>query len=709
MPSPSPPGQKDLPPFGYIGIDFGTCNTHIAICYLDGNNVPQTLPLAGEASVPTCLLCREPCEGKDDDESNVLAFGTKALQTWLILSEADRTCRRLAAGFKPDIVGGHRSSAARREARAFLRKCYQAVRDGNMVRAVGKQEGMPVVVGVPAEVGREQKEVTRRLVEDSGFGEAVDIDEPLGALAFHLADGSVTAAEVRKGVVVVDFGGGTFDVALLDARHGLSTPWGDPTLGGRLFDDLFYLWLLEQNPGLDLSERDQWYVWQVVCRQLKERFSNHWKAEGPDAEFVDEMKLPGRGRYAEFRCAGATEFFARAGRYTPSQPATRYFAEVGGKLAELGGSGPVDLIGWVRRELERKGRPPGIARVILTGGSSNWPFIRDLAADIFGVESKQILLSPHPEVTIGSGLAVYRVLEYRNAQKRVKLLEELPGYQRTFEEAVTRQMEQFTRRAAAAVVAPVIAHVEGVYLDWYRNGGTLRSVSQKVQSFTRGFDVKVHLQGQDALLAKDLVRLLRDHLAVWLKEHGIERDVDELVPEGGVVMHVLPIGDHAQDIAANISTMAGVTLVGAIFAIVYIAAHGAHILVHPWTGVPTAAVSAALAALGFNALEDYLRSWLMGYEWGPVSLGALSVRLSEQNLRDKITQSRQEMIRDISGLLSKGPECTTDACTSGQPVSKPKWQTLDELKVVVVAQFVQVVEQVIKDLGVLEEIRKAGK
>jgi hypothetical protein len=103
---------------------------------------------------------------------------------------------------------------------------------------------------------------------------------------------------------------------LLDARHGLSVPWGDAALGDRPFDDLFYQWLLEQNPGLELSERDQWYVWQVTCRELKERFSSHWKAEGPDAEFVDEMKLPGRGRYAEFRCAGAAEFFNRAAHYT---------------------------------------------------------------------------------------------------------------------------------------------------------------------------------------------------------------------------------------------------------------------------------------------------------------------------------------------------------------------------------------------------------
>ena len=44
-----------------------------------------------------------------------------------------------------------------------------------------------------------------------------------------------------------------------------------------------------------------------------------------------------------------------------------------------------------------------------------------------------------------------------------------------------------------------------------------------------------------------------------------------------------------------------------------------------------------------------------------------------------------------------------------QATAETKWQTLGELKIAIVSKFEQVVEQVIKDLGVLEEIRKAGK
>ena len=715
MPSTLPGGLKELKPVGYLGIDFGTSNTHIAICYLDGNNVPQTVPLAGKASLPTCLLWKARGEAgavtaEGEDDKDVVAFGVKALQNWLTLSEDEKRRYRFAAGFKPDIATGSRAAAAQRDALAFLRKCYQAVRDGGVVRAVGSNEGVPICIGVPAEIGREQKEITARLARDAGFGNAVAVEEPLGALAFHLADGSVTAAEARRGVVVVDFGGGTLDIALLDARHGLCTPWGDPTLGGRLFDDLFYQWLLEQNPGLDLPDRDQLYVWQVTCRDLKELFSSHWKDDGPDSPFVLEIKLPGRGHYAEFRGTVAG-FFDRACRYTPSQLTARYFAAVGSPLSELGSTGTVDLIGWIRRELARGFRGPAntIARVILTGGSSSWPFMRNLAAETFGVEPGRVLHSLQPEVTIGSGLAVYHVLKHRNGEKRLKLTEELPGYKTKFKEAAGRQIDHFAEQAAEAVVTPLIAFVEATYVDWYRNGGTLRNVNEKIQQYTNNFDVAGCLKGRDSDLAKDLVRLIRDHLRVWLKEHGIEREANEVVPDGAIRIPVPPIGDFAQDVALVIAALVAVALVGTVFMVVYFAVHGTHILVHPLTGLPVAAASALLTAMGYTALDDYVKGWVMDYNWGSAELTALSAVLSEKKLRDKINESRQEATQKIVTLLRKGPKALVETAQSLTASDESKWNTLDGLKVAVVAQFEQVVAQVIKDLGVLEEIRKAGK
>ncbi|MFO0806196.1 MAG: Hsp70 family protein [Gemmataceae bacterium] len=695
-----PASTEPLPTVGFLGIDFGTSNTHVAICYVDGIILPQSVPMAGESSTPTCLLRKEPWEDADDEDGNVLAIGDKAIQTWLTQKEEERARRRFSAGFKPDLS---RLATARRDARAFLGRCCRALREGRMAPALGSQEGIPVFVGVPAEASREHQEETRRIARDAGFGDADVMDEPLGALAFHLADGSVTAAEVRQGILVIDFGGGTLDLALLDARHGLRTPWGDPTLGGRLFDDLFYQWLLEQNPELELAERDHSVVWLVAARELKEKFSRHWTAVGPEVEFVQSVPVPLR-KFAEFRCGGASEFLTRASRYVPSPLAGRYFAEVGGALAELGRSGPVDLIAWIRRELERQGRLSGIGRIILTGGSSLWPFMRDLATDVFGVDAKQILVSPNPQSTIAAGLAVYRVMQHHNARKRVKLTAELPEYRQRFETDVARQMQSFSENAATAIIAPLFATVEGYYLEWYRNGGTLREVSHKVESFTASYDVKPLIREKTDLLVGDLTRLMRDHLGHWLAEHGIPRDAAEYLPEGGVGVHA-PLGDPSGQIATTALITLSTALIAALVGLVYGVAHGTHILVSPLTGIVVALISGVLAAIGVKIGEGFLRDKLLDYRWGKRSLWTLRRRLSEQSLRDRIEKQRKEAVQELAARMWNGPE----KATPGDSVMNGAWQSLMELTTAVVDRFELAVRNAIRDLGVFEEIRRAGK
>ena len=34
----------------------------------------------------------------------------------------------------------------------------------------------------------------------------------------------------------------------------MRAPWGDPALGGRLFDDLFYQWVLDQNGPFEVDD-----------------------------------------------------------------------------------------------------------------------------------------------------------------------------------------------------------------------------------------------------------------------------------------------------------------------------------------------------------------------------------------------------------------------------------------------------------------------
>src|SRR4029077_5905616 len=151
----------------------------------------------------------------------------------------------LGANFKPDIAV---LSDARAHAEAFLSAACEMLGKNKQLRKVGRAEGVPVVIGVPAKSTDEFKSHLTSIASNAKLGPVECIEEPKGALARCLYDGRVSEEEARQGVVVVDFGGGTLDMALVDER-GVREPWGNPIVGGRLFDDLFYQWVLDQNPG----------------------------------------------------------------------------------------------------------------------------------------------------------------------------------------------------------------------------------------------------------------------------------------------------------------------------------------------------------------------------------------------------------------------------------------------------------------------------
>jgi molecular chaperone DnaK (HSP70) len=104
-------------------------------------------------------------------------------------------------------------------------------------------------VGVPSEAHGPFQTRVSQIAKEAGYGEVRLLDEPKGALLHHLWHKDFSPEEARAGILVIDFGGGTCDFAFLQSLQ-VSHSWGDMELGGRLFDDLFFQWLLEQNPGV---------------------------------------------------------------------------------------------------------------------------------------------------------------------------------------------------------------------------------------------------------------------------------------------------------------------------------------------------------------------------------------------------------------------------------------------------------------------------
>jgi hypothetical protein len=130
-----------------------------------------------------------------------------------------------------------------------------------------------------------------------------------------------------------------------------------------------------------------------------------------------------------------------------------------------------------------------------------------------------------------------------------------------------------------------------------------------------------------------------------------------------------------------------------------------HILVSPLAGTVVTLISGVSAAFGVKFGEGFLRDKLLDYRWGKRSLWTLRRRLSEQSLRDRIEKQRKEAVQELAARMWNGPEKGVSAGSAEDGA----WRSLMELKTAVVDRFESAVKDVIRDLGVFEEIRRARK
>jgi molecular chaperone DnaK len=114
------------------------------------------------------------------------------------------------------------------------------------------------VITVPAHFDDTQRQATKDAGEIAGLEVERILNEPTAAsLAYGLDE------DREKTVLVYDFGGGTFDVTVLEMGDGIykvQSTEGDNDLGGDDFDEEIVDWIVEsfeEENGVDLSESDE--------------------------------------------------------------------------------------------------------------------------------------------------------------------------------------------------------------------------------------------------------------------------------------------------------------------------------------------------------------------------------------------------------------------------------------------------------------------
>ena len=208
-----------------IGIDLGTTNSEVAIVE---NGQVHVITDNGKKILPSFVGI--------DDQGDILV-GETARNQYLVYPE--RTVKSIKRLMGQDIkvdLAGH--DYAPQEISAIILKRLKAIAEQHVKQAITK-----AVITVPAYFSDAQRQATREAGEIAGLEVVRMINEPTAAA---LAYGGTQAEQKR--MLVYDLGGGTFDVSVVNIEAGVVevlSSHGDNHLGGDDFDQQIIEYILE--------------------------------------------------------------------------------------------------------------------------------------------------------------------------------------------------------------------------------------------------------------------------------------------------------------------------------------------------------------------------------------------------------------------------------------------------------------------------------
>jgi molecular chaperone HscC len=351
-----------------VGIDLGTTNSLVAVLQ-DG--LPVVIPNAvGEALTPSAVSI--------GDDGEVLV-GAAAL------ARAASHPERTATAFKRDMGTDRRYSLGGRsltppELSAMVLRALRQDAEAALGRTVDE-----AVITVPAYFDELQRRATRDAAAIAGLKVERIINEPTAAaLAYGLHQRD---RELR--IAVLDLGGGTFDVTVLEIIEGvieIRSTAGDTRLGGEDFVDTLAEIVVEKAGRVELREdRRAWAVVRAAVEAAKRRLSAAVETE------VLVVEAP----------------VSRGKPLSLTLPLTREVAE--SAWAPL----TVRLRAPVLRALRDAGLgADAIDEVLLVGGATRMPCVARLAAELFGKMPLRVL---PPDEAVAYGAAVQAALKGRDA------------------------------------------------------------------------------------------------------------------------------------------------------------------------------------------------------------------------------------------------------------------------------------------------------
>ncbi len=368
-----------------LGIDLGTTNSIVS--YWDANNGrPEPIDISngfGKIPMPSVIQYR-----RDDDETQgEWVIGEEAFRSMKIYPETTIRSIKRKMGTDEGILIDGREYLPEELSAKILTELTEHCRSLNP-----KAEIAGLVVSVPYDFDDSAKKATMRACELAGLSDKLIclIEEPkAAALAYNFRH------ELEQGekILVFDFGGGTLDITVFhvsekDTRQiklQVISEGGEAYHGGDNIDEI-------------LQEQCYKFIYQKSGQQKQ------------DIAIENQVEIMLRAGETKERLSGVKSFRIPFTFCVPpfvEQITRESFEELIRPFAEK----TRKLVLKTLRETYKGCLSPGdIDRVLLEGGSSQMPWVRDMLIEIFNDESK-IYSSERPALDISIGATYYAAMK----------------------------------------------------------------------------------------------------------------------------------------------------------------------------------------------------------------------------------------------------------------------------------------------------------
>ena len=366
-----------------IGIDLGTTNSVVAV--MEGSEPTVVTNPEGSRLTPSVVAFTKGDERLVGQVARRQAVTNPENTVFSIKRFMGRRYEEVNEEMKmvPYVVGRAANGAAQVEA---LGTDYSPPQVSAMVlqklkQAAEEYVGQPVakaVITVPAYFNDAQRQATKDAGQIAGLEVMRIVNEPTAAALAYGLD-----KKRDETIAVFDFGGGTFDISILEVGEGVvevKSTNGDTHLGGDNLDQRIIDWIVgefKREEGIDLSQD------RMALQRLKEAAE---KAKMELSTVVEtEINLP-------FITAD------QAGPKHLQRKLTR------AKFEQLVDDLLQRTVRPVQQALSDAGIEPGkIDEVVLVGGSTRVPRVQQIVQELFGKEPHKGV-NPDEVVAIGAAI-----------------------------------------------------------------------------------------------------------------------------------------------------------------------------------------------------------------------------------------------------------------------------------------------------------------